>query len=227
MNRKNNIKSPRKFQQKLDEVMDGIYDLMELSKEHDLPAVSEDGVRCFDEEDGKTGFQVAGQFERPSEYLQTLLDIMRVQYEPNPLGTFFLNSNIGFILEQIPESSFQLGYISLTSKTDKSFSQFWDEDVMTYLDMCGYDINKASAAYAVVSTGWQRYGYELSSEVSEKLDSGFSVEEGITLISSVVNDDIEAPQKHIYAGFCPDEALGSQLRLSLWLFTNNKILSIQ
>ena len=227
MNSKNNIKSPLKFKQKLDEVMDGIYDLMELSKEHDLAAVSEGGVRCFDEEDGKTGFQVAGQFDRPSEYLQALLDIMRVQYEPNPLGTFFLNANIGFILEQIPEYSFQLGYISLTSNTDKSFSQFWDEDVMTYLDMCDYDINKASATYAVVSTGWQRYGYELSSEVSEKLDSGFSVEEGLTLISSAVNDNIEEPSKHIYAGFCPDEALGSQLRLSLWVFTNNKILSIQ
>lgn len=222
MNNKKNIKSPLKFQQKLDEVLDGIYDLMELTKESNLPAVSEDDVRCFYEEDGKTGFQVAGQYDRPSEFLQALLDIIRVQYEPCPLGTFFLNSNLGFLFERIPENPFQLGYLSLTSNSNKPFEQFWDEDVLTYIEECGYKLSETSAVYAVASTGWQQYGYDFSSRVSNKLNSGFSISEGLTLISSVINDKTQEPSKHIYAGFCPDEALGTKIRLSLWLFINHQ-----
>lgn len=218
----NNVNEPLKFQHKLDEVMDAIYELMELTKEQDLPAVDEEGVSCFDEEDGKTGFQVAGQFNRPAELLQSLIDIIRVQYEPSPLGTFFLNSNIGFILDAVPEYPFQLGYLSITSNNNKSFNQFWDEDVLTHIEHCGYALNVASAVFVVAST-WQRYGYDFSSEVSEKLDSGFSLPEGRSLLSAFINENIKGPSKHIYAGFCPDEALDNKIRLSLWLFVEKAV----
>ena len=227
MNEKNNIKSPLKFQEKLQEVMDGIYELFELAKEHYLAPVSEDGVICYDEDEGKTGFQVAGQFDKPSEFLQTLLDIIRVHYEPCVLGTFFLNSNIGFLYERIPASTFQLGYLSITSESDKPFASFWQEDVIPYIENCGYAIKEASAIYAVASTGFDRYAADFAGEVSGRLDSGFSVEEGINLLAASISGKVEEPNKQIYAGFCPDVALENKIRLSLWLFTNHHKHTVQ
>lgn len=71
MKDKNNVKSPIKFQEKLQEVIEGIYEQFELSKENNLEPVSENGVTRYMEKRGKTCFQVSGQFDRPSEYLQT------------------------------------------------------------------------------------------------------------------------------------------------------------
>lgn len=221
MKDKNNIKSPIKFQEKLQEVMEGIYELFELSKEHNLAPVSEDGVTRYMEEYGKTCFQVSGQFDRPSEYLQSLLDIIRVNYEPCVLGTFFLNSNMGFLYERIPESPFQIGYISITSGDNKHFYQFWDEDVVPYIEKCGYSIKDASAIYAVASTGEEKYGMEFMDEILTTLGSGFSVDEAVNLLAAFVCETTEEPIKQIYSGFCLDAALENKIRLSLWLLTSH------
>jgi hypothetical protein len=213
-----NIKDPAFFQQNLQSIMQDCYQLFELAKESDLSPVSEDGVTRYFEESGKCGFQVAGQYERPSEFLQCLLDIIRVQYEPNPMGTLFLNSNIGFAYENMPASSFQLGYISLMSEAEKAFDNFWLEDVHPYITKCGYHFESAFSIFAVASTGHERYNLMFLNEIADALQSGFSVEEAFGLLKAELHEDIDPPRKQVYSGYCLDEALGTRIRLSLWMF---------
>lgn len=227
MKDKNNIKSPVKFLEKLQEVMDGMYELFELSKEQSLAPVSDDGVIRYMEGSGKTCFQVSGQFDRPSEYLQSLLDIIRVNYEPCALGTFFLNSNMAFLYERIPDSPFQLGYISISSEGNMQFDQFWEEEVVPYIEKCGYSINDASAIYVVASTGEANYGLDFIDKISTTLNSGFSVDEAMNLLAAPVCETREELIKHIYPGFCLDRALKDETRLSLWLFLNHDESTIQ
>ncbi len=218
MNTPANINAPRLFRQKLMAVMQELHELFELSKEHDLEPVSEDGVTRYLEEDGKTGFQAASQFARPSEFLESLLDIIRVNFDPCAPGTFFLNANMGLLYEAMPSAPFQLGYASMTSTPDKPFAAFWKEDVVPHLKACGYDIDRARSVFAVASTGMDNYGVDFFNEVSTTLESGFSLHEAKELISSHVRESANAPIKHFHAGYCMDAGLGSKTRLSLWLF---------
>lgn len=220
MNDNRNIKSPANFQEKLIEVMEGIYELFELSKEHHLEPVSEDGVTRYFEESGKTCFQVSGQFNRPSEYLESLLDIIRVNYEPCVLGTFFLNSNMGFLYDAIPSKPFQLGYISITSEPNKKFNLFWEEDVVPYIEKCGYSVERALSIFAVASTGEENYDIDFMDNISTTLNSGFSVDEAVELMAASLCETAEEPTKQIYSGYCLDAALENKTRLSLWLFIN-------
>ena len=224
---KNNIKSPVKFQEKLQEVMDGIYELFELSKENNLVPVSKDGVTRYMVESGKTCFQVSGQFDRPTEYLESLLDIFRVNYEPCVLGTFFLNSNIGFLYDAIPDKPFQLGYISITSEVDKSFDSFWDEDVIPYIEKCGYSVKDTISIFAIASTGEHNYGIDFIESVSSALNSGFSMDEAVNLLAASISETKEETNKQTYSGFCLDTALENKIRLSLWLFINQQEHALQ
>jgi len=222
MHRKTNITHPAQFTEKLQAVMQGAYDLLELAREHDLSPVSEDGVIRYFEEHGKACFQVSGQYDRPTEFLQVLLDIIRANFEPCVLGTLFLNSNLCFLYDEVPDAPFQLGYASLTSQPNQGFAAFWDEQVIPYLEQCGYTLggaDGATAVYAVASTGQERYGYDaFMNDISTKLGSGFSVEEATALLASEINEAVSPPRKRVYTGYCLDPALGSRIRLSLWLF---------
>ena len=228
MNTLTNINAPTRFRQKLMAVMQELHELFELSKEHDLEPVSEDGVTRYLEEDGKTGFQVTSQFARPSEFLESLLDIIRVNFDPCAPGTFFLNANMGLLYDAMPSVPFQLGYASMTSTPDRPFAAFWKEDVVPHLKACGYDIDRARTVFAIASTGMDNYGVEFFNDVSTTLEAGFSLHEAKELISSHVHDPANAPIKHFHAGYCMDAGLGSKTRLSLWLFavTTNDVTQL-
>lgn len=183
--------------------MSALYDLLELAREHE-----------FDPEgsEGKTCFQVARQFERPSEFLQVALDMVRVCFDPEPPGTFFLNSNMSFLYEGIPDEPFQFAYASALSEPGQDFAGFWSGAVALHLAKCGYDLKNAAALYAAVTTGKERYGTEFVCEVSGVLNSGFSAPQAFELLAS------GKAEKTVHAGFCLDAALGERVRLSLWFF---------
>jgi len=213
-----NVTDTKQFSKALQNVMDAVYTLLELTREYDLKPISEDGVMVYCEESGKCGFQASSQYERPSEFLQTLLDMIRVQYDPNPMGTFFLNSNIGFMYEEMPEGPFQLAYASLVSREDQSFSSFFANDMSPYLEQCGYEAENITAMFAVASTGHERYKMKFVSEISGTLKSGFSVDEALGLMASSIDSSVSKPKKQTYAGYCLDPELGTRIRLSLWCF---------
>lgn len=219
--RKPNIKSPLEFNEKLRDVMNGIYDLIELTKEHSLSPVSKNGVIRYS--GNKTCFQASGQYERPSEFLQTLLDIIRVNYEPCVLGTFFLNSNMHFLYDAIPDFPFQLAYASITSQKNTKFEAFWTEDVIPHLIKQGYDMKKALVVFAVASTGNERYGLEFVEEITDVLGSGVSIDEAVCLLKASASEDEISPIKEVYSGYCLDSDLDAAIRLSLWIFIENKV----
>lgn len=221
MHDKYNIKAPLDFKEKLKNVMQGIYDLLELSKEQNLEPVTEDGCRRYMEEHGKTCSQVADQFDRPSEYIGSLLDMVRVNFETIPLS-FSLNSNMDFLYGAIPTKPFQLGYISIVSGSDKPFHLFWEEDVVSHIEKCKYSLEEAAAIFAVASTGTENLTLDFVGTVSTTLNAGFTSEDlcGFFLHSLSQNphsQPAKLPTKQIYAGFCTDSALDSKIRLSVWL----------
>lgn len=230
---KKNVNSSLPFEEKLQDVMRGFYELFELSKEYNLEPVSDNGTIVYSEETGKCCLQAARQFDRPSEYLECLLDIVRVNFEPCQLGSFFLNSNLCFLYDAIPDTTFQLGYVSLTSEPNKSFEHFWQEDVMPYIETCGYSVKDATSVFVVASTGKERYNLDFVGNTLATLESGFSTSEALGLIAASFNETVEdyetvkAPYKQFNSGFCLDASLENKIRVSLWMFINPHEHSIQ
>lgn len=214
-----NITDPSGFLEKLQGVNEALYELFELCREEELAPYSDDGCMLYAEETGKCCFQVAGQFKRPGEFLDTLLDILRVTYEPSPLGTFYLNSNPTFIYEAIPKVPFTLGYLSVLGSPTEAFSYMWHGIITAKLSENGYDLGKANAIYVVVAGSMKKMGSELIDEVHEVTNAGFTVSEVLDLFISELNNNEEKTKKNIYAGFVWDEGLDERLRVSIWLFT--------
>ena len=198
-------------------LLDGAYEVIDSARETTLNPRTEKGGIVYLEEFGKLGFQATGQYNRPNEFLQALLDMVRVAYEPSVLGTFFLNSNLQFVFDEIGSKKFGLGYGSLVSDEDQSFEDFYKKNFLPYLQSCGYDALQASALFVVVTTGEDRYDLDLIGEVSSVLNSGFSVDEALGLIANSINEAIDKPRKTAYAGYCLDSALGNRLRCSAWI----------
>jgi len=226
-----NIKNTQLFTTKLQEILNGMYDFFELTFEKEYPKETDgivhivNGKTCFLVNgktcflvNGKTCFQVADQYQRPHDFLQSLLDILRVIYEPEILGTFSLNSNPGFLFDAIPGKPFQLAYGSFISKPNQSFKEFWSEKIIKSFEKYGYNQEKATALFVVVSAGKERYGFDLIIEVDETLEAGFSQEEAFGLIASTINKNVPKPAKNVYAGYCLIKELMSRLRVSLWMF---------
>ena len=194
------MNKPDEFKDRLQEVMSALFRLMDTAKEREA------GL------EQKTGFEASGQFERPHEFLQSLLDMARVSFEPEPPGTFFLNSNMDFLYDGIPSAPFRLGYASVLSEAGEPFAGFWKGNVALHIAKCGYDLDKATALYAAVTTGNERYGTEFITEVSAVLDCGFSASEALDLLAS------GNTEKTVHAGYCLDDAIGKRIRLSIWFF---------
>ena len=228
MNTMTNVTASVQFKQKLAELMGNIYELLELSKEKSLKSVSDDGCTNYMEENGKTRAQVAGQFSRPSEYLDSLLDMIRVNFEQLPFS-YFLNGNMGFLYDAIPDKPFQLGYVSITSAPDVRFNTFWEEHVVPYIEKCGYSASEDTVAFTVVSTGEDNFRPEHLENVTNTLNAGFTADElGIYLLDSIskksVKHSSKLPTKRIYTGFCLDSGLASKIRVSLWLIIERNAL---
>ncbi|HAW92956.1 MULTISPECIES: hypothetical protein [unclassified Arsukibacterium] len=220
---KTNVKSHEEFKEKLIQVMTGIYELFELTKEHNLEPVSENGCVRYMDEYRKTCAQAAGQFSRPSEYLESLLDMVRVNFESNLPLSYFLNSNMGFLYEAIPEKPFQLGYISLTSTPNTPFNSFWKDDVVPYIEKCGYSIEMAASTFAVASAGSDNFNPDMIENVTSTLNAGFNIDDVGTYLSDSLSQETtelpaKLPTKQVYVGLCIDSSLKRQIRLSMWLF---------
>lgn len=222
MTHRNAIGKPKEWAEALEKTLASLYQVFDLAAERPLPPEI-NGCRVYYEETGKTCFQVSGQFERPGEFLQVLLDMLRTLYEPNVLGTFHLNANPGFIFEALPDQSFRLGYATLISDPGESFSAFLQSKLLPRLAELGYQLSTCTAAFFAVCFGtdvthqWNPRMVEMVIEAKNALHAGFSLDEAIRLIASEFSGDEPAPRKQVYAGYAMDEALGERFRASVWL----------
>lgn len=196
------------FSTQLEKLISVLYSCFESCKDFSL----------VDYPDELTFSDVASQFKRPEEFLQVLLDIVKVTFHPCRMGTLFLNSNPAFIIDSIPKEPFRLGYLSVLSEPGEAFADVWSGKVADSLRRNEYDLERASAVFLVVSTGEDRYRLELADEVCEVTNAGFSVEEVLELFASEINDQDEAPRKEFHSGYVFCEELFTRLRISLWIF---------
>ena len=212
-----NMLEPVVFRKQLENVFAAIFGLFEKTREHTLSA-EQDGVIRYLEEDGKSLFQVAGQFKRPGDFLQCLLDMLRIMYEPNPPGTWLLNSNPNFLLEEITGSGFQLGYVTGVSAANEPISDFYSRVIEPQILENKYLLGTAFATYAFVTSG-ERWNMKKVSEISHYFDAGFSIDEAIqTLENSLKGEGVVSKRNRYFTGFSSDKALGSSMRLSMWIF---------
>jgi hypothetical protein len=213
-----NITNPSGFLDTFLKVNSTLYEFFELCREEELSPFSDDDCMRYYVDLGKCCFQAAGQFKRPGEFLDALLDMLRVTFEPSPPGTFFLNSNPAFICEAIPKRPFTLGYLSVVGNLTETFSSMWTSTIATKLAKNGYSLNKATSLYIVVAGSKKRVSCELIGEVHEVTKAGFSAEEVMGQFAGELKFRKTKPRKESYAGFVLDEGLVERLRVSMWLF---------
>ena len=217
MTSESNSIEPGAFTEKLERASSALWDLLELCREEDCRTkLSTDDFPLLDS-GFITPFEVANQYQRPTEFLQTLLDMLRVIYEPAPIGTWFLNGNLDFLLDALPDDPFRLGYATLTGDAEQPFEGFWQETVLPYVSTCGYAYEMALAVFGVVSTDAEGLDVESVSDMLSVVGAGFSVDEVLGVIASDVEGGVSQTEKTVHFGFCLDPALGRMRRLSLWL----------
>lgn len=211
-----NLIEPVVFGEQLRKTFSAIYGLFEQTRENTLLA-EEDGVIRYSEEDGKCLFQVAGQFKRPGDFLQCILDMLRIMFEPNPPGTWLLNSNPDFILEEIRGNGFQLGYITGVSAPSEQIFDFFTRVIEPQMQENSYVLERAFATYAFVTSG-DKWTMKKVSEISHFFDSGFSIDDAVqTLGNSIMGKGVSKRNRR-YTGFSSDKALGQSMRISMWIF---------
>ncbi len=211
-----NIIEPVAFREQLEKIFSAIYGLFEQTRENTLLA-KEDGVIRYFEEEGKCLFQVAGQFKRPGDFLQCLLDMLRIMFEPNPPGTWLLNSNPDFLLDEIGANGFQLGYVTGVSAPNEPISGFYRRVIEPQMQENKYLLETAFATYSFVTSG-DRWNMKEVSEISRFFDAGFSVDDAIQTLANGMSGKGPSKRNRSYAGFSSDKALGKSIRVSMWIF---------
>ena len=206
------LNNPKAFVVALREVVAGLYQVFDLAAE-----------RPYDpDDDDKPLFGVSSQFDRPNEFLQTLLDMLRVFFEPDPPGTVFLNANPCFLYEALSDQPVQLGYASILGEPGESFSAMLDNRIFPRLTELGYQQEADSSAFFAICRGPERGGRikfsdPLICEAEIILQAGTSVEEAWGGLYSAVKGESPAFSKKHYVGVSFDESLGDRLRVSVWL----------
>lgn len=214
---KRNIKSPAQFSEKLSQLFANMYDLFELTREEELPSII-DGCKLYDDND-KYYFHVSSQYERPADFFVSFLDFIRVMFEPNPLGTFSLNSNPGFIFNAIPRVPFRLGYVSAISLANEPIDQFFERAIAIQLKENNYSIDLASACFVMVSVNSKKYSFKnLGVEVLNFFNAGFSTEEALNSIKAIIEEQEFIRSGNTHVGFSIDNSLQDEMRLSMWIF---------
>lgn len=207
-----NINSPAEFGQRVSNTIDNLYYLFEQTCEVELLPVDQRQGK-----DWKCLFEVSGQFKRPSDFLQCLLDMLRVMFEPDPPGTFFLNANPDFIYEEIGKDPFRMGYVTAVSEPHESIEQFHKRKLAPLIQECGYVSKSIFATYVFVTQG--KFSMAQVRDVVKFFDSGFSIEDALQNFANIIIDEAGISKRNrTYTGFSTDEALRDRMRVSMWLF---------
>jgi hypothetical protein len=175
------------------------------------------------EEDEFFGFRVVGRQQRPAEFLQCWLDLVRVVFEPALPGTMFLNSNWDLLTAAVPERPFKLGYVSVTGDIGESgVTGFCSRYLLPRAAELGVALYGAVGCFAALCVGDELYKQRvaLNRELQRVFGAGFAVEVAFGALSSAAAGDPILPtsQEVAHAGIALDASVGpGVVRLSLWL----------
>lgn len=218
-----NVPDPKALSQMIGEFFVSNLGLIHMLREKTMHSHTEDGCQVFDEEFGPLAFQATMQYERPKEFLQTLLDLIRIIFEPHPPGTLLLNANIGLMINEVGSEAFQLGYLSAVSDTGESFGEFAQRAIEPRIQALGYRRAPPNATFFMLTYGDQSFEARetIREEICKLFSPGFQLNELITRFAETVQQSPHADTRmgRCYAGYSQDSALGpDRFRLSVWLF---------
>jgi hypothetical protein len=124
---------------------------------------------------------------------------------------------MGCLYEEIAEQPCHFGYFSLISAGRKAFHEIWCEEVIPHAHQCGYFLEETSSQFVAVTTSSSQYDVPWVDEVVETLKAGTSVPAALGLITANLTAEATALTNKTFVGFCVDEALVDQMRISVWL----------
>jgi hypothetical protein len=175
-------------------------------------------------EDSRFGFNVVGKQQRPAEFVQCWLDLVRVQFEPNPPGTMFLNSNWDLIASAVPNAPFQLAYISLTGSAEGGAEALVRSGFALKLTELGCPLSESHACFVALCVGHELFARRMmvTRDLHRVLGAGFTVDRALEAISGVASGqetDLTGADRQVHAGVALDPHLPEGvMRISAWLF---------
>ncbi|MES2979770.1 MAG: hypothetical protein V4731_15205 [Pseudomonadota bacterium] len=175
------------------------------------------------EGDDRFGFSVTGRQQRPAEFLQAWLDLMRVTFEPSPPGTMFLNSNWDFVSANVPAGPFALGYLSVLGEEGEDVAVVAQRCIGSRMRELGYGFERAQATFVSVVFGEQLRGRKLRvcRQAQEVFGGGFRLEAAMAAIESVaLGQGYEASAGDVFVGTAYDASIpADRLRISVWMYS--------
>ncbi len=120
-------------------------------------------------------------------------------FEPNPAGTWLLNSNPDFLDDVINEENSNVSYSSSSLSTTDNFSNHITETIIPSLEFQGCQPSSTQTVYAIITTHNSNLNTELIEATSSAITDAFDV-----------NDDTT-----IHIGYCRDDALADTVRVSV------------
>ena len=212
---------PESFLQNLTAMNNAIFQIMELSREKECQYPNS----VFREMGLKNCYQVAGQFNRPEEFLESLVDMIRVTFQTKMFGTLLLNSNPAFFYDAIPSKPFTLGYVSEISEPGESFADFWNNTILKKLDGYNYSLEDTTL-FVSVAASHERMSLDLVNDVSREISGGFSVDDFLCSTAAEIKGREFPLKADLFTGYVWDENLFDRLRVSLWLVMENPKLQV-
>lgn len=210
---RHNVQDPDKFLQNFAAVNDAVYAFMDTVVDEGCKAAPD---LLFGEEH-KPCYQVARQVERPEEFREALLDMLRVTFATKMFGNLLLNSNPLFFYQSIPQKPFTLGYISVLSDPGEGFPQLWERSVVPKFQQYNYSLDRTTSLFISVAGSFERMTVDVLNGVCEVTQAGFSVEDVFeNIVGSVKGVDVPL-RSEVYSGYVWDNNLFDRLRVSLWL----------
>lgn len=215
-----NVQVPEQFLQNLMALNDAVYRFMDTVVDPGCQAPPDPLLG----EEYKPCTQVARQVERPEEFREALLDMLRVTFATKMFGTLLLNSNPVFFYQSVPQRPFTLGYVSVLSDPGEGFTRFWNKTVLEKLREYDYSLDRTTALFISVAGSTERMKLDLLDEVSVATNAGFTMEDVFqNLAGSIKGEDVPL-KAEVYAGYVWDESLLDRLRVSLWLVLEERKL---
>ena len=167
-------------------------------------------------------FELVARHERPVELLQTLLDLVRVLYEPQPPGSMLLNSNWDLVSLAVPDTPFRLGYASVTGTPGQPIEDLVDSTLLPRLEALGYARGRRATFISVAAGARQWEGrIRTLGYVSKRFAAGFTTDMAFDAIAETAagREGWRPPAGSAHAGICQDPGLDQdQLRISTLIY---------
>ena len=164
-------------------------------------------------------FETAQRLEQPIGFLQTLSDLLKVVFEPDPPGSMLLNSNWDLIVAGIPQERFRLAHLTVTSSPGQGLDDLLKSAVEPRLTALGYFEEEYLGIFIAVCLPLEDTAMPALSAVQRFFRAGFSVESAIGAIRAVAAAEDEMPRPYAHAGVTRDTTLlPGQVRISVWCF---------